>query len=902
MDGQLKKLLKSFILLKVLAKTEGQPLSQSNFFDNNHIAHRWMTAAYGDTPHPEDVEYYSEALGNRGHDQWELKEIPLSAIDTHHSGHDASEEYIKDYSDRAQKGSKFPPIIIEQHPQWNDHPAFKGRYRTIDGQHRVKAANAIGHTHIMAYVPVHPELKKSQLQKASYNVRAQRKKVFGAASQPSAGSAMREKHIGHIQKFVKDFLNLDLEPSGGKIDPKTGQRRDESPKVGIDKPDWRSGQFESQWNPEAIIHEIAHLMLLPKGMGLKAGQAWMDRNFAESNKLYGWQQGKYTQNEVQPMAAEQLIRRMMGLPASQVSVPVKSPDDPPRMAVDQPDMVIGTRVKQGKTRSGDDKWVDLIRQSRFLTPENKQRLEDVFTKKIVFHPVHGWVDSNSLHAKIYHRAKKRLEEPVAHTIPTTQTKLAASEKDVIPGGKADRKLPSDFDQKQLRMGIKVELEHTDDPKIAQEIAMDHLSEDPEYYTKLKTIHVEKSEDLEKEEAPVRPGQVSSHGQYIADYHPNGNLVWHYHPDIARKTDDFIKQNKDKYLKKIKPEYQQVVSSMFDHVLSDRNRHVVAAFDSRQGPPSIRARHLKSLIEGHGHVKLKGHGPNDISLVAIRHGLGSNYNEQHIMPFSNKNKLAASELYKSEIKRYLEEKGYFQSEDLEKKKKTRRYDPGRPLPKTHGHHTIPLKEKGLAGLDWHLENLWETPGSPGGYRTIKDIPREEHEKLHAERRKKLAASENEIKKDWRQSYELHKEVKQPTVIYHYSRQPGLKAIDPKRMGTGTPGSFSRRFNPSQIKDFPHTSFHYVKDEPEDIVRSGSMAKYTLTLDPQKHPLYDLSTDKKGLVRQAIEENQGAWNYENVLKKIKEAGYHGTWASQSDNPVIGNTVQLFHEHPVDKEEGV
>ena len=43
-------------------------------------------------------------------------------------------------------------------------------------------------------------------------------------------------------------------------------------------------------------------------------------------------------------------------------------------------------------------------------------------------------------------------------------------------------------KKQLSVGIKVEKkEHTKNKKTAKEIAMDHLYEDPEYYTKLKKI-------------------------------------------------------------------------------------------------------------------------------------------------------------------------------------------------------------------------------------------------------------------------------------------------------------------------------------------------------------------------------------------------------------------------------
>ena len=37
---------------------------------------------------------------------------------------------------------------------------------------------------------------------------------------------------------------------------------------------------------------------------------------------------------------------------------------------------------------------------------------------------------------------------------------------------------------QIKKGIEVEMEHTDDPKVALKIALDHLKEDPKYYDKL----------------------------------------------------------------------------------------------------------------------------------------------------------------------------------------------------------------------------------------------------------------------------------------------------------------------------------------------------------------------------------------------------------------------------------
>ena len=55
----------------------------------------------------------------------------------------------------------------------------------------------------------------------------------------------------------------------------------------------------------------------------------------------------------------------------------------------------------------------------------------------------------------------------------------------IAGGRAAGRKPQSFNQEQLKAGIKEEMEHTTDPAIAREITMDHLVEDPAYYTKLK---------------------------------------------------------------------------------------------------------------------------------------------------------------------------------------------------------------------------------------------------------------------------------------------------------------------------------------------------------------------------------------------------------------------------------
>lgn len=69
--------------------------------------------------------------------------------------------------------------------------------------------------------------------------------------------------------------------------------------------------------------------------------------------------------------------------------------------------------------------------------------------------------------------------------------------EVIPGGISGDMSLADIAKKhkvdlegldaEYERGIAVEMEHTNDKKVAMEIARDHLFEDPKYYTKLATI-------------------------------------------------------------------------------------------------------------------------------------------------------------------------------------------------------------------------------------------------------------------------------------------------------------------------------------------------------------------------------------------------------------------------------
>ncbi len=70
--------------------------------------------------------------------------------------------------------------------------------------------------------------------------------------------------------------------------------------------------------------------------------------------------------------------------------------------------------------------------------------------------------------------------------PVFKKKLGKA--DLMPGGKGDNKPDTDFDHDELAAGIRAEAsEHGLDLARAKEVAKDHLTEDPKYYTKLKVM-------------------------------------------------------------------------------------------------------------------------------------------------------------------------------------------------------------------------------------------------------------------------------------------------------------------------------------------------------------------------------------------------------------------------------
>jgi Fe-Mn family superoxide dismutase len=89
-------------------------------------------------------------------------------------------------------------------------------------------------------------------------------------------------------------------------------------------------------------------------------------------------------------------------------------------------------------------------------------------------------------------------DPITRLAATWGPSLHQAKEEAIPGGLAKGMKPSDFDPKELEVGTKIEMEHlvgdsyskAEMKAKAQEIAMDHLAEIPDYYTRLVKMEQE----------------------------------------------------------------------------------------------------------------------------------------------------------------------------------------------------------------------------------------------------------------------------------------------------------------------------------------------------------------------------------------------------------------------------
>jgi len=129
-----------------------------------------------------------------------------------------------------------------------------------------------------------------------------------------------------------------------------------------------------------------------------------------------------------------------------------------------------------------------------------------------------------------------------------------------------------YDREELKKGIEIEKEHTDNPKIALKIALDHLDEDPKYYTKLATLGLEEritfKPEFTKDEVEFIEDEADSEMQPEIDIDLSSNHFFdrlndpRNYPDIepyeVENFFDKLADKKDEFIKFLQ-KYKEVVA-------------------------------------------------------------------------------------------------------------------------------------------------------------------------------------------------------------------------------------------------------------------------------------------------------------------------------------------------------
>ena len=321
-------------------------------------------------------------------------------------------------------------------------------------QMRAQAKNPIGKSEgLSKSAQVYEKYKslikaqQASLGKGSKNVKERIRELHGKRGDPTKKED-RQSQISSMSRYSQRQLGLPVVPSKGKITNELTGERAVGSKGKSPKPDWRSGNLESEQTSQAVGHELGHIFDLPEGMSLPEAQRWMDEGSARAGGMvdkYGNKRAgasKQIREEIVPMAYENAIRRRSGVPSFSRPQTMSSVygrgakdklkwTDPERRSVDQ-DQPYAVRVsdKRGNPQ-------DLIALTQNLPPQSKERLTQIDEGSLKFNPKKGWERSSDPNALINLRGRGQKEEAQQRAkqrfgnvtqIGSRPKKLAASEK------------------------------------------------------------------------------------------------------------------------------------------------------------------------------------------------------------------------------------------------------------------------------------------------------------------------------------------------------------------------------------------------------------------------------------------------------------------------------------------
>lgn len=154
----------------------------------------------------------------------------------------------------------------------------------------------------------------------------------------------------------------------------------------------------------------------------------------------------------------------------------------------------------------------------------------------------------------------------------------------LPGGVGDESTTDQVDPTQLSIGIQIEMEHTNDLDIAKEIAMDHLTEDPKYYTKLVNAGLA---------SEFKPGTGSGFGAPTSSFNdparigPGGLKKGNMHGKIGNTSDGQVdgRRNEPVLNKTIDIELEEQVFSSLEEALLDEKKRRKKGKGKRKPKPT-----------------------------------------------------------------------------------------------------------------------------------------------------------------------------------------------------------------------------------------------------------------------------------------------------------------------------
>lgn len=273
--------------------------------------------------------------------------------------------------------------------------------------------------------------------------------------------ATLESYMGKAYGFAEggnlsNLMGRKYFAEGGLTTFNNGGSHEESPIGGIPQGMSETGQMnlveegetrfqDYIFSDRLLVHkEIAEQMNLPKNI--------IGKTFAEASEILGKDLEEHPNDPISERGFEEMMTRLMA--ANNMTKDLKDADEQANVFAEGGDLG-DPNMPTGVVKESEEATEDMGRETKPITDEQVQRI-----------------------------ASSNIKE------------------EKIPGGRSNsevrEKATELFDPIEISVGIKVEMEHTDSIEAAREIALDHLVENNDYYTRLYHIGLI-DEDLSEEE-------------------------------------------------------------------------------------------------------------------------------------------------------------------------------------------------------------------------------------------------------------------------------------------------------------------------------------------------------------------------------------------------------------------